>query len=87
MGILGGGKRSAPPVATTAAACSELRSAYHDCFNRWYSDKFSKGEWHKEECTAQWNNYRSCLQEHLEDKHLRKILLESQNSDASSKTD
>ena len=32
------------------------------CVNfRWYSEKFVKGQWQKEECVAEWENYRTCL--------------------------
>ncbi|RZR81432.1 hypothetical protein BHM03_00007651 [Ensete ventricosum] len=69
-------------------------------YRRWYSEKFSKGQWDKEECVAEWDKYRACLayhhfhvQQHLEDKHLRRILLEAEDSpyfvkdDASSPAD
>uniref|UniRef100_A0A0D9XCX8 Uncharacterized protein n=1 Tax=Leersia perrieri TaxID=77586 RepID=A0A0D9XCX8_9ORYZ len=66
--------------SAAAAACSDLRAAYHECFNRWYAEKFAKGQWQKDDCVGEWNKYRACLEEHLEDKHLRKILLESETS-------
>lgn len=28
---------------------------------RWYSEKFVKGQWDKEECVAEWKKYRACL--------------------------
>ncbi|ONK59337.1 uncharacterized protein A4U43_C08F5400 [Asparagus officinalis] len=46
----------------------------------WYSDKFLKGQWDKEECVAEWDKYRACLAQHLEDKHLRSILLGAEAS-------
>ncbi|XP_062194194.1 uncharacterized protein At4g33100-like [Phragmites australis] len=69
---------SAPSAA--AAACSELRAAYHECFNRWYAEKFAKGQWQRDDCAAHWHKYRVCLEEHLEDKHLRQILLDAETS-------
>ncbi|KAG2643015.1 hypothetical protein PVAP13_2KG294200 [Panicum virgatum] len=51
---------SAPSKA--AAACSELRAAYHECFNRWYADKFAKGQWQRDDCADHWHKYRSCLE-------------------------
>ncbi|CAA7397259.1 unnamed protein product [Spirodela intermedia] len=44
---------------------------------RWYSEKFSKGQWDKEECVAEWEKYRACLAQHLEDRHLRRLLAEA----------
>nr|BAK06479.1 predicted protein [Hordeum vulgare subsp. vulgare] len=48
--------------SASAAACSELRAAYHECFNRWYADKFAKGQWNKDDCAADWHKYRACLE-------------------------
>ncbi|PKA50965.1 Uncharacterized protein AXF42_Ash007621 [Apostasia shenzhenica] len=70
-----------------AAQCADLRSAYHDCFNRWFSEKFAKGQCDKEECVAEWEKYKACLLEHLEEKHLRNILLEAEGLSSSIKGD
>ncbi|KAF9612571.1 hypothetical protein IFM89_002167 [Coptis chinensis] len=60
--------------SSSTKPCAQLRAAYHDCFNRWYSEKFVKGQWDKEECVSEWNKYRACLSRHLEDKHLSRFL-------------
>lgn len=73
--------------ALAASPCAQLRTAYHDCFNRWYSEKFSKGQWDKEECVSEWDKYRACLAQHLQDKHLRRIFLEAEASASSVKDD
>ncbi|KAL6599328.1 hypothetical protein ACP70R_006531 [Stipagrostis hirtigluma subsp. patula] len=70
----------APAASAAAAACSELRAAYHECFNRWYAEKFAKGQWQKDDCAGHWDKYRACLEEHLEDKNLRQILLDADSS-------
>lgn len=75
MGIIKGDKRS----SSSTSPCANLRAAYHDCFNRWYSEKFLKGQWDKEECVSEWQKYRDCLSKHLEDKHLSQFL-EAQSS-------
>lgn len=28
---------------------------------RWYSEKFLKGHWDKEECGSEWQKYKDCL--------------------------
>jgi len=33
-----------------------------------------KGQWEKEECVLEWQKYRACLSEHLDDKHLSRFL-------------
>ncbi|XP_029119079.1 uncharacterized protein At4g33100 isoform X1 [Elaeis guineensis] len=78
MGIDNNTKRGTS--APAASPCAHLRNAYHDCFNRWYSEKFSKGQWDKEECVSEWEKYRACLAQHLEDKHLRRVFLEAEAS-------
>jgi len=59
---------------SSTSPCAHLRAAYHNCFNRWYSEKFVKGQWEKEECVLEWQKYRACLSEHLDDKHLSRFL-------------
>nr|XP_011458089.1 PREDICTED: uncharacterized protein LOC105349646 [Fragaria vesca subsp. vesca] len=41
---------------------------------RWYSEKFVKGNWDKEECVSERDKYKACLSEHLKDKQLRQFL-------------
>lgn len=55
----------AAAASAVAAACSELRAAYHECFNRWYAEKFAKGQWHKDDCVGEWHKYRACLEVNL----------------------
>ncbi|KAF3446075.1 hypothetical protein FNV43_RR11254 [Rhamnella rubrinervis] len=72
MGLLNKEKKASPPSSTSP--CANLRAAYHNCFNRWYSEKFVKGQWDKEDCVSEWQKYKACLSEHLEDKHLSRFL-------------
>jgi hypothetical protein len=53
---------STPAASTAAAACSKVRAAYHDCFNRWYAEKFAKGQWQRDDCADHWRKYRACLE-------------------------
>ncbi|KAL6216826.1 hypothetical protein ACLB2K_010044 [Fragaria x ananassa] len=73
MGILQKKKSSSSSPSSTSP-CANLRAAYHNCFNRWYSEKFVKGIWDKEECVSEWDEYKACLSEHLEDKQLSGFL-------------
>ncbi|CAN1120836.1 Uncharacterized protein At4g33100 [Linum perenne] len=73
MGIISKDKKQSPTLSSTSP-CAPLRSAYHTCFNRWYSEKFAKGQWDKMECVSEWDKYRDCLSKHLEDKQLRRFL-------------
>ncbi|XVE70866.1 hypothetical protein DITRI_Ditri10aG0105100 [Diplodiscus trichospermus] len=71
MGLSKGDKKSS---STSTSPCANLRAAYHNCFNRWYCEKFVKGQWDKEECLSEWQKYRACLSEHLDDKQLSRFL-------------
>ncbi|KAI3468091.1 hypothetical protein Pfo_024754 [Paulownia fortunei] len=71
MGISRDNKR---PSSSATSPCANLRTAYHNCFNKWYSEKFLKGQWDKEECVSEWEKYRKCLSQHLDDKHLSRFL-------------
>ncbi|KAK8697102.1 hypothetical protein V6N13_113261 [Hibiscus sabdariffa] len=51
---MGVSKREEKNSSTSTSPCSFLRSAYHNCFNKWYSEKFVKGQWDKEECASEW---------------------------------
>lgn len=59
---------------TSASACSRLRIAYNDCFNRWYTEKYLKGQWDKEECKDELEAYRACVIKNMEDKNLSRLL-------------
>ncbi|KAL5559480.1 hypothetical protein UlMin_035691 [Ulmus minor] len=74
MGLLRKEKKNPPLPTTSTSPCANLRATYHNCFNRWYSEKFVKGQWDKEECVSEWLKYKACLSEHLEDKHLSRFL-------------
>ncbi|KAJ7958391.1 Mitochondrial distribution/morphology family 35/apoptosis [Quillaja saponaria] len=60
--------------SSSTSPCAHLRAAYNNCFNRWYSEKFVKGQWTKEDCVSEWQKYRAYLSDHLEDKHLTRFL-------------
>ncbi|KAL6344502.1 hypothetical protein AAG906_002407 [Vitis piasezkii] len=84
MAIHRGGKSSS---ASSSSPCAHLRTAYHNCFNRWYSEKFLKGQWDKEECVSEWQKYQSCLSQHLEDKNLSSFLEGKGAADSSNQAD
>ncbi|KAM6541853.1 hypothetical protein CsatB_006300 [Cannabis sativa] len=65
---------SSSSSSSSTSPCANFRAAYHNCFNRWYSEKFVKGQWEKEECISEWQKYKACLSEHLDDKHLSRFL-------------
>ncbi|MED6145498.1 hypothetical protein PIB30_025803 [Stylosanthes scabra] len=67
-------KKASSKYSSSTSPCSHLRDAYNNCFNRWYSEKFMKGHWDKQECVDEWQKYRACLSQHLDDKLLSRFL-------------
>ncbi|KAL1532596.1 hypothetical protein AAHA92_32583 [Salvia divinorum] len=39
-----------------------------------YSEKFLKGQRDEEGCISEWEKYKQCLSQHLDDKHLSRFL-------------
>ncbi|KAF2541607.1 hypothetical protein F2Q68_00028966 [Brassica cretica] len=72
MGLLK--KKDSTSASSSTSPCADLRNAYHNCFNKWYSEKFVKGQCDKEECVAEWDRYRHCLSENLDGKLLTRML-------------
>ncbi|XP_062097269.1 uncharacterized protein At4g33100 isoform X2 [Humulus lupulus] len=82
MGVLSRKEKKSADSSSSSSStspCANFKAAYHNCFNRWYSEKFVKGQWSKEECVSEWQKYKACLSEHLDDKHLSRFL-EAENS-------
>lgn len=40
--------------------CTELKQKYEACFNKWYSEKFLKGD-KNDECEPLFRQYKACL--------------------------
>ncbi|KAG2665983.1 hypothetical protein I3760_15G033800 [Carya illinoinensis] len=68
---------------SSTSPCSHLRAATTIAS----TEKFVKGHWEKEECISEWQKYRACLSEHLDDKHLSRFLEAETVVDAAIKDD
>ncbi|KAI9281832.1 mitochondrial distribution/morphology family 35/apoptosis [Sporodiniella umbellata] len=53
--------------------CTELKQKYDNCFNRWYSEKFLKGD-STPECEQLFKDYRACVMATLKEKGIDKLL-------------
>ncbi|TSM28167.1 TP53-regulated inhibitor of apoptosis 1 [Bagarius yarrelli] len=42
--------------------CTELKREYDQCFNRWFADKFLKGDRGEDPCIEVFKKYQSCVQ-------------------------
>ncbi|KAI8142617.1 hypothetical protein BJV82DRAFT_644970 [Fennellomyces sp. T-0311] len=56
--------------------CTELKQKYDNCFNKWYSEKFLKGDT-TPECEDLFKDYRACVMITLKEKGIDKLLDES----------
>ncbi|KAI5060398.1 hypothetical protein GOP47_0024818 [Adiantum capillus-veneris] len=57
----------------SSSPCSALKTAYNECFNKWYAEKFLKGQWEKDECLQEWEAYRACVLKRMEDRKLHHL--------------
>lgn len=48
--------------------CQELKNAYDECFNKWFQDKFLKGNT-KDYCAPLLKSYRECINVCILDYH------------------
>ncbi|XP_042193434.1 TP53-regulated inhibitor of apoptosis 1 isoform X1 [Callorhinchus milii] len=46
---------------SVGADCSELKRVYDLCFNRWFAEKFLKGERSGEPCADLFKQYQECV--------------------------
>ncbi|KAI8370895.1 mitochondrial distribution/morphology family 35/apoptosis [Choanephora cucurbitarum] len=56
--------------------CTELKQKYDNCFNKWYSEKFLKGDT-TPECEDLFKDYRACVMSALKEKGIDKLLDDS----------
>lgn len=42
--------------------CTDLKREYDQCFNRWFAEKFLKGDRSSDPCTEMFKKYQSCVQ-------------------------
>ncbi|KAI9027340.1 hypothetical protein CLU79DRAFT_741456 [Phycomyces nitens] len=62
--------------SSVGANCTELKQKYDTCFNKWYSEKFLKGDT-TPECEDLFKDYRACVMVTLKEKGIDKLLAES----------
>ncbi|XP_076473038.1 uncharacterized protein LOC143302312 [Babylonia areolata] len=49
--------------------CLELKRAYDDCFNKWFSEKFLKG-FRDDTCAPLFRVYQDCVKKAIQEKKL-----------------
>jgi TRIAP1/MDM35 family protein len=49
-------------MESIGSACTPLKQKYDDCFNRWYSEHFLKGDFGTENpCQDLFEEYKACV--------------------------
>ncbi|KAM9900953.1 hypothetical protein OXX69_008898 [Metschnikowia pulcherrima] len=57
-----------------APECTNAKSEYDDCFNKWYTEKFLQGKSLHNECTDLWDNYITCVNTALASHRIKPML-------------
>lgn len=51
-------------------ACTDLKREYDQCFNRWFAEKFLKGDRSGDPCTETFRKYQRCVQKAIKEKDI-----------------
>ncbi|KAJ1093370.1 hypothetical protein NDU88_006471 [Pleurodeles waltl] len=50
--------------------CTEMKREYDQCFNRWFSERFLRGEGGADPCRDLFRGYRECVQKAIKEKDI-----------------
>ncbi|XP_068094798.1 TP53-regulated inhibitor of apoptosis 1 [Hyperolius riggenbachi] len=50
--------------------CTDMKREYDQCFNRWFAEKFLKGESGRDPCTDLFQKYRLCVRNAIKEKDI-----------------
>ncbi|GCB76575.1 TP53-regulated inhibitor of apoptosis 1 [Scyliorhinus torazame] len=50
--------------------CLELKRGYDLCFNRWFAEKFLKGERSADPCSELFKQYQECVKKAIKEKEI-----------------
>eukprot|EP00274_Cyanoptyche_gloeocystis_P005735 CAMPEP_0196657334 /NCGR_PEP_ID=MMETSP1086-20130531/22619_1 /TAXON_ID=77921 /ORGANISM="Cyanoptyche gloeocystis , Strain SAG4.97" /LENGTH=94 /DNA_ID=CAMNT_0041990405 /DNA_START=50 /DNA_END=334 /DNA_ORIENTATION=+ len=73
-----------PSAKEIMASCPEMKEAYLQCFNSWYSDKFLKGDLSVNPCVAEWADYQECVKSFIALRELSDLSTEATGAASSS---
>ncbi|XP_035768156.1 TP53-regulated inhibitor of apoptosis 1 [Neolamprologus brichardi] len=59
-----------PEMNSVGEACTELKREYDTCFNRWFAEKFLKGDRSGDPCTESFRKYQRCVQAAIKEKEI-----------------
>ncbi|XP_043924819.1 TP53-regulated inhibitor of apoptosis 1 [Protopterus annectens] len=50
--------------------CTELKRDYDQCFNRWFAEKFLKGNRSADPCVELFKSYQQCVKKAIKEKEI-----------------
>ncbi|KAI9346726.1 mitochondrial distribution/morphology family 35/apoptosis, partial [Zopfochytrium polystomum] len=59
--------------ASVAPECNQLKAQYDACFNRWYGEKFLKGDT-TDDCGHLFKQYKACVWKTIREKNIDKLI-------------
>ncbi|KAJ3332961.1 phosphatidylinositol N-acetylglucosaminyltransferase subunit gpi1 [Blyttiomyces sp. JEL0837] len=72
-------------MASLSPECSDLKARYDSCFNKWYSEKFLKGQ-KGEECEDIFKEYKACVWKAIKEKNIEKLIQDARKENPFSPT-
>uniref|UniRef100_A0A8C7D345 TP53 regulated inhibitor of apoptosis 1 n=6 Tax=Salmoninae TaxID=504568 RepID=A0A8C7D345_ONCKI len=61
---------SALKMNSVGEGCTDLKREYDQCFNRWFAEKFLKGDRSGDPCTEMFKKYQHCVQKAIKEKDI-----------------
>ncbi|XP_059532283.1 TP53-regulated inhibitor of apoptosis 1 isoform X1 [Myotis daubentonii] len=53
---------AAAAMNSVGEGCTDMKREYDQCFNRWFAEKFLKGDSSGDPCTDLFKRYQQCVQ-------------------------
>ncbi|KAF2838519.1 UPF0203-domain-containing protein [Patellaria atrata CBS 101060] len=63
--------------ASLAPECNEVKERYDNCFLKWYSEKFLRGNATTNECEPLFKQYNQCLMKALKERGIDTMIAEA----------
>ncbi|KAI8906327.1 mitochondrial distribution/morphology family 35/apoptosis, partial [Gorgonomyces haynaldii] len=69
-------------MASLAPECTPLKQEYEDCFNRWYTEKYLKGDT-RPQCEDLFKKYKACVWKVMKEKKIDVLIADAQKDNPS----
>ncbi|KAM8819523.1 TP53-regulated inhibitor of apoptosis 1 [Rhynchonycteris naso] len=61
---------SVAAMNSVGEGCTDMKREYDQCFNRWFAEKFLKGDSSGDPCTDLFKRYQQCVQKAIKEKEI-----------------